>query len=115
MEYLLNNFIIMPIYVYEVIGSSSEDGERFEIHQSMKEDALTHHPDNGKPIRRVMMPPNLATKYTPGQTRSKIENKNVEKAGFTKYERDKLTGRYHRTAGKQGPATIEAQNLKKNQ
>lgn len=94
----------MPIYVYELINDDGSAGERFEIHQSMKEDALKKHPETGQPVRRVFLPPNLASKYTPGQTASKLDNRSVEKAGFTKYEKDKLTGKYHRVAGKAGPS-----------
>ncbi len=39
----------MPTYIYK-----REDGSRFEIHQSMKDDALTHCPDTGQPVKRVI-------------------------------------------------------------
>jgi predicted nucleic acid-binding Zn ribbon protein len=96
-------FSSMPIYVYEIINEDGTPGDRFEIHQSMKDDALRQHPETGQPVRRVLLPPNLASKYTPGQTKNKLDNRNVEKAGFTKYEKDKLTGKYHRVAGSGGP------------
>lgn len=45
----------MATYVYETIPQSpDEKPERFEIQQSMKEDALTAHPDTGKPVKRVI-------------------------------------------------------------
>jgi len=90
----------MPIYVYQVIRPDGEEGETFEVEQSMKDEPLAKHPRTGEPVRRVYQSPNLASKYTPGATKNKLETKNVEKAGFTKYERDKLTGTYHKTAGK---------------
>ena len=96
----------MPIYVYEEINPDGTGGARFELQQSMREEALTRHPEKGVPVRRVFQPPHLASKYTPAATRSKLDNKNIEKAGFTKYEKDKLTGRYHRVAGNKGPETI---------
>jgi predicted nucleic acid-binding Zn ribbon protein len=96
----------MPTYVYQVIKDDDSEGEMFEIQQPMSEDALTRHPETGEPVRRVYQPPNIASKYTPGHTKKLIDTGNVEKAGFTKYERDKLTGRYHKTAGKEGPATL---------
>ncbi|MGE9296248.1 MAG: FmdB family zinc ribbon protein [Puniceicoccales bacterium] len=103
----------MPIYVYQVITADGSEGECFEVEQSMKDAALTEHPRTGVPVRRVYQSPNLATKYTPKATQSKLETKNVERAGFTKYERDKLTGRYHRTAGKdkRAPSTIDPKNV----
>jgi predicted nucleic acid-binding Zn ribbon protein len=107
------NLPVMPIYVYEVVNEDGKvvnddgtGGERFELQQSMQEKALTEHPETGEQIRRVLLPPNLSTRYTPGDTRTRLDNKNVEKAGFTKYEKDKLTGKYHRVAGKGGPETI---------
>ena len=96
----------MPTYVYQVIKDDDSEGEMFEIQQPMSKDALTRHPETGEPVRRVYQPPNIASKYTPGHTKKLIDTGNVEKAGFTKYERDKLTGRYHKTAGKEGPATL---------
>ncbi|MDQ8188376.1 zinc ribbon domain-containing protein [Pelagicoccus sp. SDUM812002] len=46
----------MATYVYETIPQSNEEKpERFEIQQSMKDDALTAHPETGKPIKRVIV------------------------------------------------------------
>ena len=94
----------MPIYVYQVTHADGTEGECFEVEQSMHDEPLTTHPRTGEPVRRVYQAPNLATRYTPGATKTKLEPKNVEKAGFTKYERDQLTGRYHKTAGKDNRA-----------
>lgn len=45
----------MATYLYETIPSKpGEKPETFEIQQSMKDAALTHHPENGKPVRRVI-------------------------------------------------------------
>lgn len=103
----------MPIYVYQVILEDGAEGPTFEIEQPMTDDALTIHPITGHKVKRVYQPPNLATKYTPGSTKAKLETKNVEKAGFTKYERDKLTGKYHKTAGadKRAPDVIDRSQL----
>lgn len=92
----------MPTYVYEVIDT----GERFEAVQSMQEPELTVHPESGQPVRKVFLPPNLGIRHTSGREKSMLDNKNVEKAGFTKYEKDKLTGTYHRVAGNKGPDTL---------
>ena len=96
----------MPIYVYEVLKPDGSTGERFEVTQSMKEAALEIHPQTGEPVRRVLLPPNIGTRHTAGKTAARLDNKNLEKSGFTKYEKDKLTGQYHRVAGKAGPETI---------
>jgi predicted nucleic acid-binding Zn ribbon protein len=96
----------MPIYVYESIKPDDSGGDRFEIHQSMKEDPLTRHPESGEPVRRVFLPPNLATRHTPGKTKDRLDNKKLESAGFTKYEKDKVSGKYHRVTGNAGPEVI---------
>ena len=42
----------MPTYVYEILDKKgTPTGETFEVIQSMKEDALTKHPETGKPVR----------------------------------------------------------------
>lgn len=44
----------MPTYIYETIPQFEGDQpKRFEIRQSMKDPALTQHPDSGQPVRRV--------------------------------------------------------------
>lgn len=46
----------MPTYVYETIPSNEvEQPKRFEVRQSMNDKALTHHPDSGVPVRRVIV------------------------------------------------------------
>jgi len=44
----------MPTYVYETVPQFEGDlPKRFEIKHSMKDAALTQHPDSGQPVRRV--------------------------------------------------------------
>jgi predicted nucleic acid-binding Zn ribbon protein len=44
----------MPTYVYETIPQFEGDTpKRFEIRQSMKDNALSQHPDSGQPVRRI--------------------------------------------------------------
>lgn len=46
----------MATYVYEIIPQKEgEEARRFEWKQSMKEAALTHHPETGEPVRRVIV------------------------------------------------------------
>lgn len=96
----------MPIYVYQVIEEDGSDGEIFEIQQSMNDEALSTHPDSGKPVRRVYLPPNISTKYGEKGMSGKLEKSNLEKHGFTRYEKDPSTGTYHKTAGKEGPGSF---------
>jgi predicted nucleic acid-binding Zn ribbon protein len=45
----------MPTYVYETIPQKPrQKPHRFEIKQSMKDAALTRHPETGAPVRRVI-------------------------------------------------------------
>ncbi len=45
----------MATYVYETVPQiQGEKPKRFEVRQSMKDDALTRHPDTGEPVRRVI-------------------------------------------------------------
>lgn len=45
----------MAIYVYETVPQRPGDSvERFELKQSMKDPALTEHPETGVPIRRII-------------------------------------------------------------
>ena len=47
--------VAMPTYVYETIPQKAGDEpERFEVHQSMHDAALTQHPETGAPVRRVI-------------------------------------------------------------
>jgi predicted nucleic acid-binding Zn ribbon protein len=43
----------MATYLYETTDPK-KPVRRFEIQQSMKDDALTQHPETGEPIRRVI-------------------------------------------------------------
>jgi predicted nucleic acid-binding Zn ribbon protein len=97
----------MPVYVYEVIHADGSPGERFEIHQSIKDEPLRRHPDSGEPVQRVILAPSLTLKHGSGHERKMLENSNLDKKGFTKYERDRATGTYHRVAGKEGPETFQ--------
>ncbi len=46
----------MPTYIYETIPQFEGDlPKRFELKQSMKDSALTQHPDSGQPVRRVIV------------------------------------------------------------
>lgn len=46
----------MATYVYQTIPArAGEEPRRYEIVQSMKDAALTHHPETGEPIKRVIL------------------------------------------------------------
>jgi predicted nucleic acid-binding Zn ribbon protein len=91
----------MPLYVYQVIEADGTDGEVFEIMQRMSDLPLTVHPENGKPIRRMIAAPNAVTRFGSGN----LSNDRLGRLGFTKYEKAG-DGRYEKTAGS-GPDVIK--------
>ena len=98
----------MPTYVYELLNTDgSPTGETFEIMQPMKDAALTRQPETGKPCRRAIVAPAIAGTMSPLKTKGTLSNKNLERLGFTKYER-KGKGYMERTAGSGGPQSISA-------
>ena len=45
----------MATYVYETITDRADEApKRFEVQQSMKDAPLTHDPDSGLPVRRII-------------------------------------------------------------
>lgn len=97
----------MPVYVYEILNDKGVPEKRFECFQPISAPALTTDPETGQPVRRVLCAPFISSRYTERQTRDRLDNKRIEKAGFTKYEKDKSTGTYHRVAGKSGPQSFK--------
>lgn len=98
----------MPTYVYEVLGKDGKPtGRTFEIVQSMKDAPLTKEPKTGQPCRRAIVAPTIAGKWSDMKGKGALSNKNLERLGFTKYEK-KGSGYMERVAGKQGPRSISA-------
>lgn len=91
----------MPLYVYQVIEPDGSDGEVFEVMQRMSDAELTVHPENGKPVRRIIAAPNAVTRFGSGN----LSNDRLGRLGFTKYEKSG-DGRYEKTAGS-GPDVIK--------
>jgi len=96
----------MPMYVYEIIEADGNSGGRFEVFQKMSDDPLTEHPEDGRPVKRVVAPVNIAGNWSDSATKQKLSNKNLDRLGFTKYERSG-DGTYEKKAG-QGPDAISA-------
>ncbi len=94
----------MPLYVYQVIEPDGTAGEIFEVLQEMSEAALTHHPDNGKPVVKLLGTPNTPRKWGDSNVRSSLSNANLERHGFTRYQKSG-GGTYEKTSG-QGPNVI---------
>jgi len=95
----------MPTYVYEILDKDGKPtGETFEAVQLMREKALAKDAQ-GRPCRRAVVAPSIAGKWSDLKGKSALSNKNLERMGFTKYER-KGQGYMERTAGKMGPRTL---------
>ena len=107
----------MPIYLYQEILPDGSNGECFEMVQRMSDPPLDQHPTSGHRIKKIFVPPNLPSKYTEAANKAKLSHENVEKHGFTKYEKDKVTGLYHKTAGKdkRAPDIVDTPRLKEMQ
>lgn len=96
----------MPTYVYEILDQAGKGtGKTFEIVQSMKEEPLTKHPETGQPVRRAITAPTIAGKWSDMKGKSALSNSNLERMGFTKYEK-KGNGYMERVAGKEGPKSV---------
>ncbi|OHE72511.1 MAG: hypothetical protein A2007_00545 [Verrucomicrobia bacterium GWC2_42_7] len=96
----------MPIYLYQEVSADGTLGEVIEIEHAASLSPLAQHPETGVRLQKVYVAPGLTTRYTPGRTNSLLENKNLEKKGFTKYQRDKVSGKYYKVAGKEGPTSF---------
>lgn len=99
----------MPMYVYEILDAAGHGtGRTFEIMQSMRDEALTKHPETNEPVRRVITAPAIAGQWSDMRAKSSLSNKNLERLGFTKYER-RGDGYMERVAGKHGPRSISSE------
>lgn len=96
----------MPTYIYQVVTGDDSEGEVFEVVQPMREKPLKKHPETGEPVVRIPALPNIAGKWSDMKTKSTLSNKNLDRLGFTKYERAG-DGTYERKAGG-GPDVISA-------
>lgn len=94
----------MPTYVYVVVNPDGSDGTPFEVVQKMSDPPLEKHPETGEPVRRVPTMPNLPLNHSDAAEKSKLSNKNLDRLGFTKYEKSG-DGHYEKKAGK-GPDVI---------
>jgi hypothetical protein len=96
----------MPTYVYAIINADGSDGDTFEVVQRMTDEPLTTHPASGRPVRRVIQPPHIAGEWSDAGAKNKLSDKNLDRLGFTKYQRSG-DGTFEKRAG-QGPETISA-------
>jgi predicted nucleic acid-binding Zn ribbon protein len=98
----------MPTYVYQEILEDGGDGDCFEIVQRMSEDALTTHPQTGRPVRRVITAPRFTTKYSDCHDKTRLSDSNLKSKGFTKYVKGD-DGKYEKVLGS-GPDLIKRED-----
>ena len=75
----------MPTYVYELDIDDEDKQERFEVFQKMTDEPLTHHPETGAKVRRVIGAPYVPRSYHGQSTEKTLSDKNLDRLGFTKY------------------------------
>lgn len=95
----------MPIYVYAVVQPDGSRGESFEVMQRITEPALTHHPETGEPVVRLIQPVAFRTGSGGGSNAATMPADKLAAKGFTRYERSG-DNTWTRTAGRDGPAQI---------
>ena len=96
----------MPTYVYQVITDDGSEGEVFEFVQRMADSPLKTNPETGQPVRRVPQAPVIPGNWSDHATNQKLSDKNLDRLGFTKYQRAG-DGFYEKRAGS-GPDVISA-------
>jgi len=95
----------MPIYTYEVLDDSGKVVEVYEAEQSLHDKPLQAHPVTGEKMRKIVTAASVSTKYS--HWKNKMDNKKLQQKGFTRYERDRLTGKYYKTNQGAGPKLLD--------
>lgn len=98
----------MPIYTYEVLDDSGKVIEIYEAEQSLRDAPLSVHPITGEKMRKIVTAASVNTKYS--HWSSQMDQKNLTNKGFTRYEKDKLTGKYFKTNEGRGPQELDPKN-----
>ncbi len=99
-----------PLYVYRVVTHDGS-GEIFEIEQAIDAHPIKKHPATGQPVERVYDDaPSLGLKHSERRERQILSADNLTKRGFSRYERDQVTGAYHKSAGETGPEEIRRED-----
>ena len=89
------------------VEDDGSDGEMFEVEQRMADAPLRKHPEDGRPVRRVILAPNLALQHSTAGDKRKLGDKNLERLGFTTY-RNAGGGHFERRSGSAGPDHLDA-------
>lgn len=95
----------MPLYEYVIFDSDGSEVGTLEVLQRISDPPLKKHPETGQKVQRVMAAPSVKKKYSGGPIRGDTSNKNLERLGFTKYQKSKA-GTYEKILG-DGPDLIK--------
>lgn len=95
----------MPLYEYVILNPDGTEGETFEVLQRISDPPLKKHPETNQKVRRIMSSPSVKKSYRGGKITGDTSNKNLEKLGFTKYQKSKA-GTYEKVLGS-GPDLIK--------
>lgn len=96
----------MPLYSYIVYNEDGSEAGIIELMQGVNDPPLTKHPTTGDRLERCIGKPSIAGRWTDrAASKTLSDNKRLGELGFTKYEK-KGDGYYERTAGSQGPKTL---------
>ena len=82
----------MPMYVYDVLNEEGAVVGSFEIIQKITADPLTKHPETGQTLRMKMQAPFVGKKTHGELPKADISDRNLEKLGFTKYQKSRKGG-----------------------
>ena len=96
----------MPLYVYEIIQDDGSSGERFEVFQKMSDKAARRCTGDRKAGQARRDVGEHRRQLVDAATKQKLNNKNLDRLGFTKYEQAG-DGHYEKKA-EQGPDAISA-------
>jgi putative FmdB family regulatory protein len=104
----------MPVYVYQGLNS----GQTFSLEQRISEAALTHHPETGEPVKRLIGKPAIAFKGTgfyandskgsQSKTESKSETKTESSADSSSSTSDSPSESKPETKSESKPAEVFA-------
>ncbi len=88
----------MPMYVYDILNDEGAVCGSFEIIQKITAEPLTRHPETGQTLRMKMQAPFVGKKTNGELPKSDLSDRNLEKLGFTKYQK-KRQGGYEKVVG----------------
>ena len=103
----------MPIYQYYEIFPDGSEGKPFDVSQKINAPSLQVHPLTGNPVKKHFSTRSTNTQYSDRATKKQLDPTNLQKQGFTQYQKDKTTGKYYKSAGNdpRAPEQIDPKKL----